>query len=142
MGLMGAMGTMGEEQAMTRRTWLVRGTLGAVAAVALVISMSAISMAQGQGAAQSQALTPPQQIRIPEKQSNANVHMGPSSGQVILVMVPKGTVLTAVEKRGEWYGVRLTPELRKLGTPMRWYKNEERGWIHQSQLEVVGAKAP
>ena len=81
----------------------------------------------------------PAQVRIPDDQTWANVHMGPSSGQPILVLVPKGTVLPVVGKRGEWYAVRLAPELRKQGMPMRWYKNEDQGYIHQSALEVVQA---
>jgi hypothetical protein len=126
---------------MTQDIRPARGVVAAIAALALAVLAQAAPIAQATPPKPS-PLTPPQQIRIPEKQTNANVHAGPSSGQVILVMVPKGTVLTAVEKRGEWYGVQLTPELRKLGTPMRWYKNEERGWIHQSQLEVVGPRTP
>lgn len=85
-------------------------------------------------------IQPQQRVRVPT--SYANVHMGPSSGQEVLVLVPRGTMLTVVARDKEWLQVQLTPELRKTGMVMRWYKNEERGWIHQSQLEVVGAKAP
>jgi hypothetical protein len=125
---------------MTRKSWSIRA-LG-VLAVAVLLSMAAIAQAPQTSQKPQAPQTPIGQVRIPEKQTNANVHMGPSSGQVILVLVPAGTVLTVVERRGEWLGVRLTPELRKLGIPMRWYKNEERGWIHQSQAEFTPAKTP
>jgi hypothetical protein len=35
--------------------------------------------------------------------------------------------------------VGLSPELRKTGMVMRWYKDENNGWIHDSMLEVVKA---
>ena len=82
----------------------------------------------------------PQQVRVPDRQANTNVHMGPSSGQPILVLVPKGTVLAVIKTQGEWFNVRLAPELRKLGTPMRWYKNEDQGFVHESTVEVVPSK--
>jgi len=63
--------------------------------------------------------------------------MGPSSGQVILVLVAKDTVLPVTGRRGEWIEVELSPELRKTGMVMRWYKNENRGWMHESTVEVV-----
>ena len=74
-------------------------------------------------------------VRVPT--SYANVHMGPSSGQQILVLVPEDTVLTVTGRRGEWIEVELDPELKKLGMKMRWYENEERGWMHETTVEVV-----
>ena len=32
---------------------------------------------------------------------------------------------------------RAAPDLRKTGMVMRWYKNENNGWIHDSMLDVV-----
>lgn len=90
------------------------------------------------GSAFSQAAQ--EHVRVPDRQANANVHMGPSSGQPILVLVPKGTVLPVLKRQGEWFAVRLAPELRKLGTPMRWYKNEDQGFVHESTVEVVPVK--
>ena len=75
------------------------------------------------------------QVRVPT--SYANVHMGPSSGQQILVLVPEGTVLNVTGRRGEWIEVELDPELKKLGMKMRWYENETRGWMHESTVESV-----
>lgn len=83
----------------------------------------------------------PAQVRVPERQDYTNVHMGASSGQPVLVLVPQGTVLPVLKKQGEWYLVKLTPELRKLGMPMRWYKNETQGWVHESTVERVPTKA-
>ena len=74
-------------------------------------------------------------VRVPT--SYANVHMGSSSGQQILVLVPEDTVLLVTGRRGEWIEVELDPELKKLGMKMRWYENEERGWMHDSTVEVV-----
>jgi uncharacterized protein YgiM (DUF1202 family) len=76
-----------------------------------------------------------ERVRVPT--SYANVHMGPSSGQEVLVLVPRGTILTVLGRDKEWIQVRLTPELRKSGMLMRWYKNEDRGWMHDSTVEVV-----
>ena len=73
------------------------------------------------------------------KAGHANVQTGPSSGNEVLVLAAKGTVLPVLAHRGEWVQVGLTPELRKTGMVMRWYKNENNGWIHDSLLEVVKA---
>ena len=81
----------------------------------------------------------PERVRVPT--SHANVHMGPSSGSEVLVLVPRGTVLTVLGRDKEWVQVRLTPELRKTGMVMRWYKNEDRGWMHDSTVEPVKAEA-
>ena len=81
----------------------------------------------------AQAPTP--QVRVPT--GHANVHMGPSSTTEVLVLVPRGTVLDEIGRDGEWIQVRLRPELRKTGLLMRWYKNEDRGWMHDSTVEVV-----
>ena len=84
------------------------------------------------GMASSQAV---ERVRVPT--SHANVHMGPSSGQEILVLVATGTVLTVAGRDKEWIQVQLTPEMRTTGMVMRWYKNETRGWMHDSTVEVV-----
>jgi hypothetical protein len=55
----------------------------------------------------------------------------------VLVLVPRDTVLTVVARNKEWVQVSLTPELRKTGMVMRWYKNESNGWLHDSMIEVV-----
>ncbi len=84
-----------------------------------------------------QAPSPPAPERVRVPTSHANVHMGPSSGQELLVLVPRGTVLTVIGRDKEWIQVRLTPDLRKTGMVMRWYKNEDRGWMHDSTVEPV-----
>jgi len=85
--------------------------------------------------ASSQA--PPERVRVPT--SFANVHMGPSSGQQVLLLVPRGTVLNVLGRDKEWIQVQLSPELRKTGMVMRWYKNEDRGWVHDSTVELIAA---
>jgi len=87
--------------------------------------------------ASSQAL-PREEVRVPKR--HANVHAGPQSGSDILVLVPQGTVLPVLERRGPWLVVELSPKLRELGTPMRWYKDEKRGFMHESTVEFVKAK--
>lgn len=77
----------------------------------------------------------PERVRVPT--SYANVHMAASSGAEVLVLVPRGTVLTVLARDKEWMQVRLTPELRKTGMVLRWYKNEDRGWMHDSTVEVI-----
>ena len=81
-----------------------------------------------------------ERVRVPT--SFANVHMGPSTGQQVLVLVPRDTVLTVVGRDNEWVQVELSPELRKTGMVMRWYRNEDRGWMHDSTVEPVEEQSP
>lgn len=83
---------------------------------------------------------PAGRVRVPT--SHANVHMGPTTGAEVLVLVPRGTILTVVARDKEWIQVRLTPELRKTGLVMRWYKNEDRGWMHDSTVEALTVTRP
>jgi hypothetical protein len=80
--------------------------------------------------------------RVRVKVGHANVHMGPTTVNEVIVLAPKGTVLPVLGRRGEWVHVGLSPALRKTGMVMRWYKNEDNGWIHDSLLEVVKPDAP
>jgi len=89
---------------------------------------------QGQGVEQA---PPPTGERVRVKTGHANVHTGPTSGNEVLVLAPKGSVLPVLARRGEWIQVGLSPELRKTGMVMRWYKNETNGWIHDSMIEVM-----
>src|SRR5688572_28332123 len=82
--------------------------------------------------------TPPERVRVPT--SYANVHMGPGSGQEVLLLVPRGTELTVLKRDKEWVQVQLSPELRKTGMVMRWYKGETSGWMHDSTVEVIKPK--
>jgi hypothetical protein len=79
-------------------------------------------------------------VRVPT--SHANVHVGPSTGAVLLVMAPQGTTLTVTGRDKEWVQVELTPELRKTGLVVRWYNGETRGWMHDSTVEFLEAKPP
>ncbi|MCA1586934.1 MAG: SH3 domain-containing protein [Acidobacteria bacterium] len=106
-----------------------------VAACLLVLIGAQLSVPQR---ASSQA--PAERVRVPT--SHANVHMGPSSTTEVLVLVPRGTVLTVLGRDNEWIQIGLTPDLRKSGMVMRWYKNEDRGWMHDSTVEVVKPAAP
>ena len=102
-----------------------------IPAIACVIALSFMPASWAQTAPQPGA----ERVRVPT--SYANVHMGPNTTTEVLVLVPRGTVLTVVGRDREWIQVQLTPELRKTGMVMRWYKNENRGWMHDSTLEVV-----
>lgn len=91
------------------------------------------------GAAPPPAAQPAaERVRVPAR--HANVHMGPNTTTEVLVLVPRDTVLTVLARDKEWVQVRLTPELRKTGMVMRWYKNEDRGWMHDSTVAPVTAK--
>jgi hypothetical protein len=46
-------------------------------------------------------------------------------------------VLNVLGRDKEWVQVQLTPEMRKTAMVFRWYKNEDRGWMHDSTVEVV-----
>jgi hypothetical protein len=100
-----------------------------LALCALVAAVSATLSAQGptQPAAE--------RVRVPSR--HANVHMGPNTTTEVLVLAPRDTVLTVLARDKEWVQVRLTPELRKTGLVMRWYKNEDRGWMHDSTVVPV-----
>jgi hypothetical protein len=78
-------------------------------------------------------------VRVPA--THANIHSGPSTGNEVLVLAPKGTELEMVGRRGEWIQVRLPQELRKTGILMRWYKNETSGWMHDSTVEFLTPEA-
>jgi hypothetical protein len=73
-----------------------------------------------------------ERVRVPTR--HANVHKGPNTTTEVLVLVPLDTVLTVLARDKEWVQVRLTPELRKTGMVMRWYKEEDRGWMHDSTV--------
>ena len=90
---------------------------------------------QGQGASAEAPKPTGERVRV--KAGHANVHSGPTSGNEVLVLASKGTILPVLARRGEWVQVGLSPELRKTGMVMRWYKNENNGWIHDSMLEVM-----
>ncbi|HQZ16080.1 MAG TPA: hypothetical protein PLD86_04305 [Vicinamibacteria bacterium] len=72
--------------------------------------------------------------------SHASVHMAAGSGSELLLLVPKGTVLPVMGRKGEWVQVRLTPELRKTSIVIRWYKNEDNGWMHDSTVALSPVK--
>jgi hypothetical protein len=59
----------------------------------------------------------------------------------VLVLASQGTVMPMVGRRGEWVQVRLSPDIRKTGMPMRWYKNETSGWMHDSTVEFLTPEA-
>jgi hypothetical protein len=81
-------------------------------------------------------------IRVPERQTHADVKADASSGSIVLVLIPSGTTLPIVGRDGEWLQVTLSPELRHTGIPMRWYKNEQAGFVHESTVDVVKGVPP
>ena len=115
------------------------------AAIALLITAIAPGEAKAQGqpqrGGQGAAIQAPAdakvlaQVRVPV--SHANIHTGPSTGNEVLVLAAKGTVMPMVARRGEWLQVQISPEMRKTGIPMRWYKNETSGWVHDSMVEFL-----
>ena len=114
-----------------------------LSALAVVLMLPLVAGGQGTGRGQGQGAAaqppPPTGERVRVKTGHANVHSGPTSGNEVLVLPVKGTILPVLARRGEWIQVGLSPELRKTGMVMRWYKNENNGWIHDSMLEVVKA---
>ena len=124
---------------MARPITLIVAT-SCVLAAALMLPLTAEAQrgrGQGQGAAAQAPQPTGERVRV--KAGHANVHTGPTSGNEVLVLAVKGTVLPVLARRGEWGQVGLSPELRKTGMVMRWYKNENNGWIHDSLLDVVKA---
>src|SRR5262245_46814790 len=101
-------------------------------ALAVVFTFPIVTHAQrgrGQGQGVEQAPAPTGE--------RVRVQTGPTSGNEVLVLAAKGTVLPVLARRGEWVQVGISPELRKTGMVMRWYKNETNGWIHDSMLDVM-----
>lgn len=94
-----------------------------------LVFLSAAVAASGQEAGTEQ------HVRVPK--SHANVHGGSSSGRPVLVLVRKDTVLPVVGRHGEWLEVELSPELKETGMVIRWYNDEERGWMHESTVVLV-----
>ena len=90
---------------------------------------------QGTGATATAPKPTGELVRV--KARHANVHSGPTSGNEVLVLAAKDTVLPVLARRGEWIQVGLSPALRKTGMVMRWYKNENNGWLHDSMVDVV-----
>lgn len=108
---------------------MTRAPRCAVGAVCLVTALSTSASAQDH-------------IRVPARQTHTDVKGGPSSNDIVLVLIPRGTVLPVVTRQGEWVQVKLSPDLRKTGIPMRWYKNEDLGFVHESTVEIVTGPAP
>jgi hypothetical protein len=77
-------------------------------------------------------------VRVPT--SHANVHVGPSTGAVLLMMAVRGTEFEVTGRDKEWIQVALTPAMRKNAIVVRWYRDETRGWLHDSTVEIVAAK--
>jgi hypothetical protein len=117
---------------------------------ATALALGATVMFLVTATASSQAPAAGEQARVPT--SYANVHETPSSGSSPLVLVPQGTLLPVIGRRGEWVQVRLSPELRETGMVMRWYDgkrelvrrgevitigDEDSGWMHDSTVEIV-----
>ena len=107
--------------------------------VAVLMFPLSASAQRGRGQGRGADAQPPQPtgelVRV--KTGHANIHTGPTSGNEVLVLAAKGTVLPVLARRGEWIQVGLSPELRKTGMVMRWYKNENNGWIHDSMIDIV-----
>ena len=139
-------------------TWSIAGRDGptrvlANAFAAAVALLMLIGGAYAQAPEDTDQAMVTEQARVPT--SHANVHSGPSSAASVLVMIPEGTVLPVIGRRGEWVRVQLSPELRETGIVLRWYKgrhsffndgeiitigDEESGWMHDSTVEVMPAQ--
>jgi uncharacterized protein YgiM (DUF1202 family) len=126
-------------------------SITAISATAISLALAGVAPApahaqgQPQRGGQGQSIQAPAdakvlaQVRVPT--SHANIHSGPSTGNEVLVLAPKGTVMPMVGRRGEWIQVQLAPEIRKTGILMRWYNNETSGWMHDSTVEFITPEA-
>jgi hypothetical protein len=94
-----------------------------------------IGVAPGVAAAQ-------EYIRVPERQTHTDVKAEASSGSIVIVLIPSGTTLPVIKRQGEWLQVKLSPALRHAGIPMRWYKNEDLGFVHESTVDVMKGSLP
>jgi hypothetical protein len=132
-----------------RRRWSGLTRLHTLAGVVGVSLIGVLSWAV------AHAQAPQLEAHVPT--SYANVHETPSSGSAPLVLVPRGTVLPIIGRRGEWIQVRLSPALRETGMVMRWYEgrhelirrgeritigDEDSGWMHDSTVQILEAGSP
>jgi len=122
---------------MRTATFLPAAFLCVLTVVVMLPLTAHAQRGRGQGRGAEAQAPPPTGETVRVKAGHANVHTGPTSGNEVLVLAAKGTVLPVLARRGEWIQVGLSPELRKSGMLMRWYKNENNGWIHDSMIEVV-----
>src|SRR3954471_19651358 len=112
-----------------------------ITAMALLLPAPALAQGQPARGGQGEAVLAPAdakvlaQVRVPV--AYANIHSGPSTGNEVIVLATKGTVMPMVARRGEWVQVLLSPEIRKTGMLMRWYNNEGSGWVHDSMVEFL-----
>src|SRR5688500_10458912 len=114
-----------------------------IVVIALALPCAADAQPRGgQGQPTATKAPAPTGERVRVKVGHANVHMGPTTVNEVIVLAPKGTVLSVLGRRGEWVHVGISPALRKTGMVMRWYKNEDNGWIHDSLLEIVQPAQP
>jgi uncharacterized protein YgiM (DUF1202 family) len=107
-------------------------------AVVLMLPVAAYGQrgrGQGRGAAAQAPQPTGERVRV--KAGHANVQTGPTSGNEVLVLAAKGTVLPVLARRGEWIQVGLSPDLLKTGTGQPVNTNDNHGWIHDSMIEVV-----
>lgn len=125
--------------------WKTRGggavarvrSVGMMLCLVIAVPLAADQRRGGQGTgAPAEAPKPTGEI-VRVKAGHANVHTGPTSGNEVLVLAARGTTLPVLARRGEWIQVALSQDLRKSGMVMRWYKNENNGWLHDSMIEVV-----
>lgn len=120
------------------RCLLVLGLAVALAHVALTAGQGGAGAGQRATGQPAPAEVATGRVRVPT--SHANVHVGPSTGAVLLLMAARGTEFEVTGRDKEWIQVALTPAMRKTGMVVRWYRNETRGWLHDSTVEVVAAK--
>src|SRR5262245_42515442 len=125
---------------MRTRSLRLRSTAACWCVAAFILLVPGSAHAQrGRGQGRGADAQPPkptgEMVRV--KAAHANIHTGPTSGNEVLVLAAKGTTLPVLARRGEWIQVGLSPELRKTGMVMRWYKNENNGWVHDSMIDVV-----
>ena len=107
-----------------------------IRSIALIAMLLPVCSAAEEWPQSPASALPREYVRVPPRQTHTNVHLGPGTESIVLVLAPSGAILPLIGRRGEWIQVRLSPELRRIGIPMRWYKNEDAGFVHQSTIEV------
>jgi uncharacterized protein YgiM (DUF1202 family) len=122
---------------MSRTTTRAVAFLGFLIVVVMLPVTAHGQRGRGQGRGAEAQAPQPTGERVRVKTGHANVHSGPTSGNEVLLLAAKGTILPVLARRGEWIQVGLSPELRKTGMVMRWYKSENNGWVHDSMVDAV-----
>ncbi|HEX5279008.1 MAG TPA: SH3 domain-containing protein [Micropepsaceae bacterium] len=123
-----------------RGLWLAVGVLAAAAGVALFLNPNLLdgvlqSPPQVQLSAAQATPSPPPAPQPEQKHAvlarGANLRDAPSGDAPVMLSLPKGTEVVALERKGNWTRIQVTPDGKSAGA--------REGWVFTSFLKDAGA---